>query len=352
LADTDDRPAPDLDRTVILAPLRKDSGYLAELLSKHSIESEVCEGAESLETALRNPPGLLIATHEALNEQILECVASHLGEQPDWSELPIVVLLDKATRAAKVDALLAARWRRSRLVFYHRPVATLELLSGVQSLLLARLRQRDVRDHLEREVELRRELNHRVKNILASVLSILHLTRRNTTSVDQMAEDFEGRLTALADVHSAVIRAGGESVELADIVGSTFAPYRNDSSGDRVSASGPPLTITRDAGTTLALSLHELVTNALKYGALSVPDGKVSLRWSVSTGADPMFKLVWTESKGPRLSAPTRVGYGTRYLKAAAAGLLGRPPMIEYRTCGLHFMAEGPLSRITAPGAE
>ena len=351
-ADRDERPAPDLDRTVILAPLRKDSEYLAELLSKHSIESDICEDAECLKAALRDPPGLLVATHEALSEPILECVAEHLRAQPDWSELPIVVLLDKATRAGRVHALLAAQWRRSRLVFYHRPVATLELLSGIQSLLLARLRQRDVRDHLEREVELRRELNHRVKNILASVLSILHLTRRNTMSVDQMAEDFEGRLTALAGVHSEVIRAGGESVEFAAIVDLTLAPYRNGSSADRVSARGPPLTITRDAGTTLALSLHELVTNALKYGSLSVPDGKVSLRWSVARGADPLFKLEWTEIGGPPLAAPTRVGYGTRYLKAAMTGLLGRPPTIDYRARGLHFAAAGPLARISGSAAE
>ena len=171
--EADERPAPDLKRALILAPLRKDADYVAELLSKHSIGTEICQDAACLDAALKDFPGVLIVTHEALSETIIESVAGHLAAQPDWSELPIVVLLDKSTRTAKVHALLQSRWPRSRLVFYHRPLATLELLSGVQSLLLARLRQRDVRDHLEREVELRRELNHRVKNILASVLSIL-----------------------------------------------------------------------------------------------------------------------------------------------------------------------------------
>jgi two-component sensor histidine kinase len=342
----DERPAPDLNRVLILAPLRKDSEYLAELLSKHSIESESCEDEECLQAALRNPPGILVVTHEALSEPILQCVAAHLREQPDWSELPIVVLLDKAGRAANVHSVLALQWPRSRIVFYHRPVATLELLSGIQSLLLARHRQRDVRDHLERELELRRELNHRVKNILASVLSILHLTRRSATSVDEMCREFEGRLTALAEVHSAVVRAGGESVDLAMVVETTVAPYRNGSRVERISASGPPLTITRDAGTALALSLHELVTNALKYGALSVPEGKVQLRWAVSGDAEPLFELEWKENGGPELQPPTRVGYGTRYLKAALTGLLGREPKVEYRRRGLRFVASGPLSRI------
>jgi two-component sensor histidine kinase len=345
--ESNERPAPDLNRALILAPLRKDSEYLAELLSKNAIESEICEDVQGLEAALRDPPGVLVATHEALSESILDCVAAHVREQPNWSELPIVVLLDKATRTAKVHAVLGVRWPRARVVFYHRPVATLELLSGIQSLLLARLRQRDVRDHLERELELRRELNHRVKNILASVLSILHLTRRSSTSVDQMTHDFEGRLTALAEVHSAVIRAGGETVDFAAVVDTTLAPYRNGTGVDRVSAVGPPLTISRDAGTAFALSLHELVTNALKYGALSVPQGKVEMRWSITRGADPMFKLEWTEHGGPLLEPPSRVGYGTRYLKAALTGLLGREPTVEYRPSGLRFAASGPVSRLS-----
>lgn len=342
--EADERPAPDLKRALILAPLRKDADYVAELLSKHSIGTEICQDAACLDAALKDPPGVLIVTHEALSETIIESVAGHLAAQPDWSELAIVVLLDKSTRTAKVHALLHSRWPRSRLVFYHRPLATLELLSGVQSLLLARLRQRDVRDHLEREVELRRELNHRVKNILASVLSILNLTGRSATSVEQMTHDFQGRLVALADVHSAVIRAGGEVVELGAIVETTFAPYGGP--GGRVATSGPPLTISREAGTTLALVLHELATNALKYGALSTDKGKVSFVWSI--GADnQQLEFEWIETGGPRLESPSRVGYGTRYIKAAIAGLLGREPNIEYRPEGLFLTASGPLSRLT-----
>jgi two-component sensor histidine kinase len=343
--EAEESPAPELSRALILAPLRKDADYLAELLAKHSIQTEVCDNAACVESAMNDPPGVLIATHESLNEAILERVAAHLAGQPDWSELPIVILLDKSTRTATVHALLESRWPRARLVFYHRPVATLELLSGVQSLLLARLRQRDVRDHLEREVELRRELNHRVKNILASVLSILHLTSRSATSVEQMTRDFQGRLMALADVHSAVIRAGGDAVDLGAIVDATFAPYGGPQG--QVTAGGPPLTINREAGTTLALVLHELATNALKYGALSTGSGRVSFVWSVRPGDSPQLHLEWTECGGPPLQPPSRIGYGTRYLKAAIAGLLGREPSIEYRPEGLFLSASGPLSRLT-----
>jgi two-component sensor histidine kinase len=347
-ANNDQQPAPDLNRALVLAPLRKDSSYVAELLSKHSIETEVCDDARRLETALADTPGLLIATHEALTESILDCVGSHLRAQPDWSELPIIVLVDQAATRANIQSMLAARWPRSRLVFYQRPVATLELLSGVQSLLLARHRQREVRDHLERELELRRELNHRVKNILASVLSIVHLTKRSAASTDQMATDLEGRLTALAQVHSAVFRAGGETVQLSDVVATTFAPYADAGERSRVSAKGPQLTISRDSGTALALCLHELVTNALKYGALSVDQGHVSLRWRISGRANRQFHLEWVESGGPSVGPPARVGYGTRYVRVALAGLLGNAPTIEFDEAGLRLTASGPVSRLTA----
>lgn len=341
-----EQPAPELSRTIILAPLRRDAEFLAELLAKHSLEVEICENAECLDAALKDPPGLLIATHEALGNGMVDVVAEHLRSQPDWSELPVIVLLDKAARASKIQAALSERWSRTRLVFYHRPVATLELLSGVQSLLLARLRQRDVRDHLDREVELRRELNHRVKNILASVLSIVRLTRRNAKSYAEMSKELEDRLTALAAVHSAVFAAGGESIDLAEVVATTISPYRNDGGKMRISARGPALIINRDAGTALALCLHELVTNALKYGALSVDKGKVSLTWSVDGSDDPEFLIRWNESGGPPVKSPERAGYGTRYLRAALTGLLGSEPSIEFAEAGLKFTAKGPLSRI------
>lgn len=149
-------------------------------------------------------------------------------------------------------------------------------MSGIQSALLVRLRQQEVRDSIERERELRFELNHRVKNILASVTSIFRMTRRDADSIDALAADFEGRLGALANVHSAVFEQGGDSVALRGIVELTLKPY-NAKATDRLHVEGPDLMLTRDAGTTMALCLHELVTNAIKYGALSTAQGRISV---------------------------------------------------------------------------
>ncbi|MBA2400969.1 MAG: sensor histidine kinase, partial [Bradyrhizobium sp.] len=241
---------------------------------------------------------------------------------------------------------LSAAWPRSRQMFYHRPVAALELVSGIQSALLTRFRQREVRDYLDRESELRLELNHRVKNILASVTSIFEMTRRGATTIAGLSEDFRGRLTALSNIHSAVFIAGGEEVSLADVVDSTLAPYRSGGpSGIRVK--GPEVLVSSQAGTTFALCFHELATNAIKYGALSGPEGQILLEWELSSGPDPDLTITWVETGGPPVVEPSRTGYGTRYMRSALAGLFGERPDLVFATDGLRCTIHGPLSRVS-----
>ena len=343
-------PQPDdvsaLDHVLVLAPYRSDAAYLAKMLDEHEIRVDVAAGIDELADRLSAAPGVLLLTHEALTRAAMDAVAAHLQGQQAWSEMPIVVLLDRGSPDARIKAELSAAWPRARQLFYKRPVTAVELVSGVQSALLARLRQRDVRDHISREIELRRELNHRVKNILASVSSIFEMTRRGAATLDGFAADFRGRLDALDKVHSAVFRADGEVVALSEIAELTFAPYRQ-AGLERIAVRGPEVMLTGEAGTTLALCLHELATNAIKYGALSRPEGRVAFEWSV-LGPDPAeLALTWIESGGPSVEQPSRTGYGTRYLTLALKGLLGRAPTLSFERDGLRCEASGPLSRVT-----
>ncbi|MEZ2409189.1 sensor histidine kinase [Bosea sp. RCC_152_1] len=333
-----------LDWVLILAPYRRDAEYLGALLDEHEVAVRQATGPDELASRLTEAPGMLVVTHEALNPSVLSIIAEHLVDQPDWSEMPIIVLLDGAAPHAKIRAELSKTWPRSRQIFFQRPVGSLELLSGLQSALLARLRQRDVRDHIEREIELRRELNHRVKNILASVTAIFGMTRRSATSIDGLADDFSGRLTALSVVHSAIFEAGGETVDLADIIGRTCSPYRANGE-NLIIAEGPRIQLGRDAGTTLGLCLHELATNALKYGALSRPEGRVHLTWSLKSTSEPTLTISWIESGGPPVAEPPKAGYGTRYIRSALQGLFGVPPEIVFHPEGLRCIAAGPFSR-------
>ena len=330
-----------LERVLLLAPYRRDAEYLASLLGEHDID--VAHASEdSLAQRLADSGGVLVATHEALSPRVIDVVAAFLEKQPDWSELPVVVLLDRSAPAVRIRAQLAARWARSRQTFYERPVSAVELLSGIQAALLVRLRQREVGDHIEREIELRRELNHRVKNILASVTSIFQMTKRGATSIEDFATDFTGRLEALTNVHGAVFRADGETVPIRDIVELTFAPYRVEQA-DRIQTSGPDLTLSHEGGTTLALCLHELTTNAIKYGALSVPEGRVGFDWRLD---DDQLSIRWEERQGPMVTEPTNPGYGTRYLRSALSGLFGKPPTLAFDAQGLSCEASGNASRI------
>lgn len=330
-----------LDRVLVVAPYRRDAEYLASLLGEHQIEFALSDGA-MLESRLREAAGVLVTTHEALTPQVIAAVTAHLEAQPAWSEMPVVILLDRSSPSVRIRAELARHWPRARLLFYARPVTSVELLSGIQSALLVRLRQRDVGDHIEREMGLRRELNHRVKNILASVASIFEMTRRNAASIDDLSADFRGRLQALSEIHSAVFQSEGESVTIHEITRLTFAPYRGKGA-DRVHASGPELSLTREASTTLALCLHELTTNAIKYGALSVPDGRVEFEWSLH---EESLAIRWQETGGPPVAEPERTGYGTRYLASALTGLFGRPPQIDFLPSGLRCEAAGEARRI------
>jgi len=332
-----------MDHVLVLAPYRRDADYLRQLLSEQDIEVRVCPDGGSIAESLSGSPGVLVATHEALSPAVVKAVGQWLEVQPGWSEMPIVVLLDRSSHHERVKAMLGEAWPRARQLLYQRPVAPVELVSGVQTALLARLRQRDVRDHIDREIELRRELNHRVKNILASVASIFEMTRRGADTLDAFASDFRGRLDALSNVHSAVFHAEGEAVSIQEIVDLTFEPYRLPGV-DRVVTEGPSVMLSREAGTTLALCLHELATNAIKYGGLSTPQGQVSFTWGLSD--DDLWAL-WRESGGAPVVPPSRSGYGTRYLRSALTSLFGQAPVMTFDPEGLICEAKGRLSRVT-----
>ncbi|MBZ9811787.1 MULTISPECIES: sensor histidine kinase [unclassified Mesorhizobium] len=339
-----------LDWVLILAPYRKDASYTASLLQERGIRAQAANTAD-LGKLLTESPGVLVVTHEALNPEAIATIARFLQGQPNWSEIPIIVLLDRRAGQSGIQAALSAAWPRSRQIFYQRPVAALELISGIQSALLTRARQRDVRDYLERETELRHELNHRVKNILATVVSIFDMTRRGAISADGLAEDFKGRLRALSNVHSAVFAAGGETVPLMDVANSILAPYRSEGQSSII-VEGPELLLSREAGTTLALSLHELATNAIKYGGLSQPEGRIRLEWKIASNSQPTLILRWTESGGPPVIEPSRVGYGTRYMRAALTNLFGEPPDLVFAPEGLRFSVRGLLSRLSSEPTE
>ena len=177
---------------------------------------------------------------------------------------------------------------------------------------------------------LAREAEHRVKNVLATVQATIHLTQADTP--DLLKQAIEGRIQALANVHTLFVKSRWTGAELRSLVMQEILPY---SQGDhrRVRVDGPPLFLETSTAQTIAVALHELTTNAAKYGSLSVPAGRVHIEWSHQGGEN--LTLRWTETGGPPVQPPTRKGFGTRVMEAMVRGQLNGDIRFDWCSAGL-----------------
>ncbi|MGB7415113.1 MAG: HWE histidine kinase domain-containing protein, partial [Thermosynechococcaceae cyanobacterium] len=159
------------------------------------------------------------------------------------------------------------------------------------------------------------ELNHRVKNILALIRSITRQTRESATSIEDYASMLESRIAALASAHDLVAGHGLTWPQLDELLRIELRPYFAESE-HRVQLTGPAVGLKADFVPTMVLVLHELITNAAKYGALSVPEGRVEVRWYQESGG---LALSWREQQGPPVSAPNRRGFGRNLIERSIA---------------------------------
>jgi PAS domain S-box-containing protein len=176
---------------------------------------------------------------------------------------------------------------------------------------------------------LAREAEHRAKNILATVQATVHLTQAGT--VAEFKKAIEGRLQALANVHTLFVESRWSGAELHELITKELAPYRRGD-GTRVNIEGPVLLLEPSAAQTIAVILHELATNAAKYGALSVTDGRIVIAWSHPV--DGRLVLSWVEAGGPPVTVPTSKGFGTRVMDAMTRQANGEI-RIDWRPAGL-----------------
>jgi two-component sensor histidine kinase/DNA-binding response OmpR family regulator len=181
----------------------------------------------------------------------------------------------------------------------------------------------------ERQILLAEEVDHRARNVVAVVQSIMRLTRAD--SIDEYIGALDGRIGALSNAHRLLASSRWEGADLTRLVEEEFAPYRARGS-ERVSARGPVVLLPPATAQTIALALHELATNAAKYGALSTSGGRVMLTWRTEPGK---LALEWIESGGPEISAPSRRGYGSRAITAGIERQLGGVVQFDWQKNGL-----------------
>jgi PAS domain S-box-containing protein len=192
------------------------------------------------------------------------------------------------------------------------------------------------------------ELNHRVKNTLATVQSLASQSARGALTPEAFRERFEGRLIALSKAHDQLTLHHWESAELRELLSASLAPYGG--AGERVVLRGEDVVLRPRAVLTLAMAFHELTTNAVKYGALAVPGGRVEIRWQPArskSDGKPVLRIEWEEKDGPPVSEPERRSFGTTLIERGVAGDLDGGAELAFAPGGVRCAIEIPLATAT-----
>ncbi|WP_114946444.1 sensor histidine kinase [Microvirga calopogonii] len=194
-----------------------------------------------------------------------------------------------------------------------------------------------------------RELHHRVKNTLATVQAVVGATARSALSIEDFYQAFVGRIISLANTHSLLTEAVWQTASLREILEKELRPY-NDASAERIALHGSAVDLPSEAAVPIGMAIHELTTNAAKYGALSVPGGKVSISWQAEPAEDgTRLRLVWEERGGPVVSSPTRQGFGSRLLHRVLATQLNAKVETDFEPSGLRVAIDAVLKQARFP---
>ena len=185
------------------------------------------------------------------------------------------------------------------------------------------------------------ELNHRVKNTLAILQAIAVQTFQSASKAER--ETFEGRLGALAEAHNLLSKEKWRGSELQDVIGRVLQPYLL-SNPERVRMSGPHVPLPPRLAVVLSMIVHEMATNAAKYGALSNATGTVRLDWEIiNEKAQPELRLIWAEAGGPHVVAPVKRGFGSRLIERSARDQLGGEATVDFLPHGVVYTITGSL---------
>jgi two-component sensor histidine kinase len=190
-----------------------------------------------------------------------------------------------------------------------------------------------------------RELTHRSRNLLSVVQAIARLSAANTGSSEDFLERFEARLQSLAESHSLLVRDDWKGASMDEVVRSQLGRY-SGLLGSRIELAGGPLRVGPDAAQHIGMALHELATNAEKYGALSSPDGKLHVHWDVVPDGIGGIRchLSWQETDGPNVRPPTHHGFGRVVIERTAARALDGKATLSFASTGVCWSLDFPAA--------
>lgn len=190
------------------------------------------------------------------------------------------------------------------------------------------------------------EMNHRVKNTLSMVHAMVSQTLRHAENLQDASRSLQSRIGNMAQAHDRLINSKWTETRIRAVVEAALAPHRTGNG--RFTLDGPDIPIGSKQALALTMALHELATNATKYGALSTEGGRVSVRWCTGkTGREETFNFGWIESGGPPVTPPQRCGFGSRMIEQALAGYFNGTAELAYDAAGLSFELKAPLGGAT-----
>lgn len=321
--------APKSERALILAPQGRDAEVAFKLLREAGWTACICADIAQLMVELDGGAAIAIITEEALAIGDIERLASWIRAQPPWSDFPIALLTGRGDTPHRNSVAQRLQDTLGNVSFLERPFHPTTLVSVAHSGLRSRRRQYQARDLLQRYELLARELQHRTKNLLSVIHSIGSASLRQGGGG---REEFLGRLRALGKAQDLIVGGEERGVPMADLVATALESF-----GERVSIDGPHVLVNPSAAQGFALVLHELATNASKHGALTVDNGRVSVRWTLSDPpADPTLIFQWEERGGPPVVAPPQTGFGHILLQHAVANAEGLP-VFDYSPDGFSY---------------
>jgi two-component sensor histidine kinase len=250
----------------------------------------------------------------------------------------IIVGEDEPFGVLEVDA-------REQSDFNEDEIDFLRTYANLLALAVERMRQQDGMKQRAREQSvLARELSHRVRNVLGLVQALASQTAVEGRSAEEYRDAFTGRLQALSKAESLVFEDDGDVADPRQIAEDILAPHRGRRS-EKIVINGPAVRLSARNGRMLGLALHELATNAAKYGALTAPEGSVALKWCINEDANPpQFLMTWQERGGPKVAPPDQNGFGTMLLERVVGSEMEGDSEIEYHPEGVIYRLCVPLN--------
>ncbi len=264
----------------------------------------------------------------------LRFYAGAVLETPDGLPLGTLCVLDRVARDLDEDQSFALN------VLSRQIMSQLELRRAIA--------KRDERLEAARRIEQRqtllvRELHHRVKNTLATVQALVGATGRSTGSFEAFSRSFSNRISSLAQTHNLLTEDYWQTAPLREIALNELKPFA-ESRRPRFMLIGPPVELAADLAVPVGMALHELTANAVRYGALSVPDGYVEIRWGiVDEGDGRKLRLEWTERGGPAPREPQQQGFGSTLLRKVLPMQINAEVQMNFDADGLKFQMLAPL---------